>query len=49
MIDDLKYQIKNDLYEIELEFSNGEIITLSDETGGEGIEYEIFENDKKIK
>jgi hypothetical protein len=41
--------VKNDLYEIELEFSNGEIITLSDETGGEGIEYEIFENDKKIK
>ena len=39
--------VKNDLYEIELEFSNGEIITLSDETGGEGIEYEIFENDKK--
>jgi hypothetical protein len=39
--------VKNDLYEIELEFSNGEIIILSDETGGEGIEYEIFENDDR--
>lgn len=37
--------IKDNFYEIELEFSNGEIIILSDETGGEGIEYEIVEND----
>jgi hypothetical protein len=37
--------VKNDLYEIELEFSNGEIIILSDETGGEGIEYNFEDND----
>lgn len=37
--------IKDNFYEIELEFSNGEIIILSDETGGEGIEYEIVENE----
>ena len=37
--------IKDNFYEIELEFSNGEIIILSDETDGEGIEYEIVENE----
>lgn len=41
--------IKDNFYEIELEFSNGEIIILSDETGGEGIEYEIFENEDDDK
>ncbi len=37
--------IKDNFYEIELEFSNGEVVILSDETGGEGIEYEIVENE----
>ena len=37
--------IKDNFYEIELEFSNGEVVILSDETGDEGIEYNISENE----